>query len=243
MAIERRKPIAVQVGNLLADRIRTQHYPAGARLPSESELAEELGVSRATVRSALARLAAEGLVLRKQGDGTYVNPHIDTVPTRLGGIWDFWRMIQHSGYQPSIHTLEQAVRPATDSEVTALRLAEGAPVLTFTRIFCADGMPVVVTHSATPVALLAEPADRVRADLPLNEFMERYFHRQISYVIFDIHTHLPSATVQELLNMERQTPILALDQVFYDKANQPLFYSRGYLQDHVIRLRLVQSWE
>ncbi|MCS6845880.1 MAG: GntR family transcriptional regulator [Caldilineales bacterium] len=243
MIIERHKPVAVQVGNLLADRIRSQHYAAGSRLPSESELADELGVSRATVRSALARLAAEGLVLRKQGDGTYVNPHIDTVPTRLGGIWDFWRMIQHSGYRPSIRTLEQAVRPATEAEANALRLAAGAPVLAFTRLFCADEVPVVVTHSAAPVTLLAEPADQVRADLPLNEFMQRYFHRQISYVIFDIHTHVPSPPLRELLNMERQAPVLALDQVFYDKANQPLFYSRGYLQDTVIRLRLVQSWE
>ena len=76
MLIERPKSITTQVSDLLAERIRSQEYAPGSRLPSESDLALQLGVSRATVRSALARLATQGLVLRKQGNGTYVNAHL-----------------------------------------------------------------------------------------------------------------------------------------------------------------------
>ena len=73
MPVTRSKSIVEQVNEILRQRIHDATYQPGARLPSESELAEEFGVSRATVRTVLAKLSVEGLILRRQGDGTYVN--------------------------------------------------------------------------------------------------------------------------------------------------------------------------
>lgn len=243
LAIERRKPIAVQVSNLLAQRIHVQEYLPGSRLPSESELALELGVSRATVRSALGRLAAEGLVIRKQGDGTYVNAHIEGVATRMGGLWNFLRLIENSGYQPTIRALAKRVRPATAAEATALRLEAGSEVLTMTRLFCADGTPAIVAYGVAPTSLLLLPPDECNAELPLSEFIQRYYERQIVYAIFDVSSALANDAIASALQLERSSPLLVLEQSFYDSSNQPLFYSRGYFRDKVIRLRLVQTWE
>lgn len=243
MSVERRTPIATQVSSILAGRIHNQEYAAGSRLPSESELAAELGVSRATVRSALARLAAEGLVIRKQGDGTYVNAHIDTVPTRLGGIWNFLRLIENSGHQASIRAIAQALRRATEAEASALHLTDGDLVLAMTRLFCADGEPVILSYGAAPAKLLVTPAQQCDVELPLDNFVQRYYRRKIAYTIFDIHTTLPGESLRSLLQIRSGTPVLVLDQTFYDAANQPLFYSRGYFNDQVIRLRLVQAWD
>lgn len=243
MSIERRIPIATQVSSIISGRIHGQEYLAGSRLPSESDLAQELGVSRATVRSALGRLAAEGLVIRKQGDGTYVNAHIDSVPTRMGGIWNFLRLIEYSGYQASIRAIAQAVRAATEPEVSALRLTDGEQVLAMTRLFCADGNPVILSYGAAPIRLLVEPAEQCNAELSLDDFIQRYYRRQISYTIFDIHTTMPGETLRNVLQLESGEPVLVLDQTFYDAANQPIFYSRGYFQDKIVRLRLVQAWK
>ncbi len=111
MVIKRPQPIAEQVISLLRSRIRNREFGDG-RLPSESELATEMGVSRATIRTALAKLGTEGLVSRKQGDGTYVNQRILDVQTHLGEIWEFTRMIRARGYEPSIIPLEIVNRPA-----------------------------------------------------------------------------------------------------------------------------------
>lgn len=73
MSIIQTKSVADQVEGIAADRIRNAMYLPGSRIPSESELSDELGVSRATVRTVLAKLAVNGLIIRKQGDGTYVN--------------------------------------------------------------------------------------------------------------------------------------------------------------------------
>lgn len=242
MLVERRRSIASQATTILAERIRTQIYAPGSRLPSESELAVELGVSRASIRSALGRLAAEGLVLRKQGDGTYVNAHIEHIPTRLGGLWNFTRLIENSGYTPRIQLVTQEVRPSTALEMQVLALAEAEPALSLTRLFFADDLPVVVTHTTVPLHVLHVLPEECDGGLPLGEFVQRYHNTPISYTIFDIQAVLPDADTCQLLHCD-QAPLLKLDQVFYDRANQPIVYSEAYFQDKVIRLRLAQAWD
>ncbi|MCL4823942.1 MAG: winged helix-turn-helix domain-containing protein, partial [Anaerolineales bacterium] len=65
MHILQSKTVADQVDEILLERLREGLYPAGSRMPSEIELSDELGVSRATVRTALAKLAINGLIIRK----------------------------------------------------------------------------------------------------------------------------------------------------------------------------------
>lgn len=73
MVIERPLTIVEQASQILRKRIREGVYAPGERLPSEDELAEEMGISRTTLRAAMSALVAEGLVVRRQGAGTYVN--------------------------------------------------------------------------------------------------------------------------------------------------------------------------
>lgn len=247
MVIERRLPITSQVNMILMQRISTQEYLPGSRLPSESDLASELGVSRASIRSALGKLAAEGLVIRKQGDGTYVNAHIDRIPTRMGGMWNFLRLIENSGHSPSIRLLSQDVRAATEGEARALKLVDGEPVLALTRLYCADDIPAILTHSAAPLKLLREPIEQVHGELPVSEFVRRYYRQdvtdRITYTIFDIDATTPDAETCETLSIQLASPLLELSQVFYDRANHPVFYSQSYVRDKIIRLRLAQAWE
>ncbi|MFN2165066.1 MAG: GntR family transcriptional regulator [Anaerolineae bacterium] len=247
MVIERRRSISSQVSSALSERIRTQEYASGSRLPSESELASEFGVSRATVRSALSRLASEGLVIRRQGDGTYVNAHIDHIPTRMGGMWNFIRLIENIGRVPSIHLLDKQVRPASPVEAKALDLEAGTSVLSMARRFCADGVPVILAQSAVPLELLRVPAEECNGELPLGDFVSLYYKQDINhlitYAIFDIQAEMPEAEIRRRLEFDSTEPLLRLEQTFYDKANQPVFYSLSHLRDRLVRLRLVQAWE
>lgn len=247
MQIERRVPITSQVNAILLERIRTQEYPPGSRLPSESDLAGELGVSRASIRGALSRLAAEGLLIRKQGDGTYVNLHIDAIPTRMGAMWNFLRLIEHSGHQPTIRLVSQVARPATEPEARALALSEGEHVLALVRVFCADDIPVILAHSAAPLSLLREPVDQMHGELPVSEFVREYFRdgvtERITYTIFDINSATPDSETCRHLQLQPGLPLLELTQVFYDRANRSVFYSLSYVRDKIIRLRLAQAWE
>lgn len=242
MLIERPKSITTQVSDLLAGRIRSQEYAPASRLPSESDLAAQLGVSRATVRSALARLATQGLVLRKQGDGTYVNAHLENIPTSLGGLWNFLRLIEFSGREPSIQVLASEVRPATESEIESLALQEDDPVFFLQRVFFADEMPAILASNAIPLASLRFSPDECDGQLPIDEFVVRYCNSQIAYDIFDIGATLPDPKARAVLRLQPDQPILQLRQIFYDRQNEPLLCGSSAYNEKLLGLRLVQSW-
>ena len=173
--------------------------------------------------------------------------HIDRIPTRMGAMWNFLRLIEHSGHHPTIRLVSQVTRPATEPEARALALSEGEHVLALGRVFCADDIPVILTHSAAPLSLLREPVDQLHGDLPVSEFVRRYYREgvtdRITYTIFDINSATPDSETCEHLQLEPGMPLLELTQVFYDRANHPVFYSLSYVRDKIIRLRLAQAWE
>src|SRR2546422_7005798 len=65
-------PLYLQIAELLRTQVREGHYPPGVALPSERKLMDEYGVTRATVRNALAELRAEGLIVMERGAGAFV---------------------------------------------------------------------------------------------------------------------------------------------------------------------------
>ena len=69
------RPLYAQVREHLVERIRSGEWKPGQLIPNEFEIAAEFGVSQGTARKAISELAAEGLVLRRQGRGTFVVEH------------------------------------------------------------------------------------------------------------------------------------------------------------------------
>ena len=80
--------MAIQVANHLRRQLRLE-YAEGGRLPSENEMAAELGVSRGTVRQALAILQQEGFISRHQGLGTFANPKVLGITARIDFAYEF----------------------------------------------------------------------------------------------------------------------------------------------------------
>jgi DNA-binding GntR family transcriptional regulator len=242
MSIIRSTPVATQVNEVLRERIRTAVYIPGARLPSESDLADEFDVSRATIRTVLASMAAEGLILRKQGDGTYVNQHIQDVNTHLGGLWEFGRLIESSGYRSAIKALSVETRPATETELEQLVLQPGAEVLVLKRLFFADNNPVIFATNAIPAALIAKASDPIDGNLDIREILGRYCQKKIAFAISDVRSSLANGEVSEILMCEPGAPLLRILITFYDRDSQPLVCGESYYDDATLRLRLVQTW-
>ncbi|MEZ4512285.1 MAG: GntR family transcriptional regulator [Chloroflexota bacterium] len=242
MPIERPLSVVDQVNALLRQRIRDQLYMPGSRLPSESELAQELGVSRATVRTVLAKLAAEGLILRKQGDGTFVNQRLHEINTSLGGMLDFSQLISSSGYVPSIETRSVMWRQPTRMELEALGVGEETAVLSLSRLFFADGQPVILAQNAIPAPLFLGKQNEYDGSLPIHTFLRTYCGQEIAYAIYDIQAVLPEAEVGAMLAKASEQPLLKLTVTFYSRENRPLAWGLSYYDDARLRLRLVQAW-
>ena len=242
MFVTRPTPIVNQVDEILRERIRRGTYPPGGRLPSESELSQTFGVSRATLRTVLAKLAAEGIILRKQGDGTYVNQRLQDVNTHLGGLLDYVCLIESSGHEASIQALKMERRIATEQEKQALAIEAGDEVLAMVRLFFADRKPVILATNVIFVSFLNEDIEKIDGSLPIRVVLDRYCHQKTAYSITDIQAGLASAEVARVLNSEPSTPLLKIKSTFYNKDNHPLVFGVSDYDDRALKLRFIQTW-
>jgi GntR family transcriptional regulator len=242
MLLVQTKTVANQVDEILLERIRDETYLPGSRIPSESELSDELGVSRATIRTALAKLAANGLILRKQGDGTYVNARARDASALFGNLWDLVELIAGNGFKPSIRFLSIERRSATEKEAFALALETGDELICLRRLFYADQQPVILADNAIPASLLREPLETINGSLHIRDIFQMYFHQKISFAITDIRSGVIGTEACGYLGGEAGRAILQLQVALYGKNNLPLALGINTFDDSVLRLSLVQAW-
>ncbi|HZA05995.1 MAG TPA: GntR family transcriptional regulator [Propionibacteriaceae bacterium] len=131
----------------------------GDALPSEAELCERFGVSRMTVRQALAELTTEGLVERRRGQGTFVTA--PPVHRRPGVFLSFTEEMGRRGLRPSSRLVSAGLDSPRPDEVTDLGLAPGEQVVRVVRVRLADGVPIALEEAA----LVARLAGVLDADL------------------------------------------------------------------------------
>ena len=125
------RPLYRQVKEVLVRRIADGVWAAGGVLPSEPDIATDLGVSHGTVRKALDELAAENLVVRRQGKGTYVARHDEA---RI--LFQFFKLIPDTGERrfPDSRILGVETREADAEAARILNLRKGARVVAIERV-------------------------------------------------------------------------------------------------------------
>jgi DNA-binding GntR family transcriptional regulator len=230
--ISRSRPLAEQIRDLLQQRILREVYPPEARMPSEERLAQELNVSRATVRTAMAALAAEGLVLRKHGDGTYPAPHTLEIALHAQEAWNIERQILHSGRKPASKILSAGFRESRAEEAAKLGLQSGSRIYAIRRLFLADELPVMLASYALRSEGLKEaiPAEAVRGSLL--EFMEQFQLRQARSGVVLFKAILAEPDLAQPLQVSAGSPLLLLEANVRDETGQPLLAAWEYYLGH-----------
>ncbi len=139
-------PLHERVRVALAHDIETGHYQDTGKLPAEPELCERFGVSRITVRRAVADLEERGLVRRRQGAGTYVMDRPELFATmEIAGFSD--QLSGESGVQGRRIVRTQAIE--ANAELAArLGVDAGRPALLLDRVFTCDDVPITLDRSA-----------------------------------------------------------------------------------------------
>ena len=233
--------VRTQLEQILRGRIEQGHYAADSRLPAEHKLAEELGVSRPTLRTALARLESEGLVTRRQGDGTYVNQHAFSVDATPKSYWNFSSLIAESGRTARSQLLSVKQRFPTEAEVALYRLPADRRVVVTATLFTADGQPVI--HS-TGLLTRVDAVDPVDFDFnqPIHLVVRGFSRQEISYSISDISAAFAPRPVARQLKLAPKTPVLKFVDTFFGARNQALVHGVSYFCDEQIRMRVAHSW-
>ncbi len=158
-----------QIEQALRERIATLR--PGERLPSDSDLCAEFGVSRMTARNAMQRLAADGLIMREPGRGSFVAER--PAHRRANRLMTFTQEMLRAGRVPSSRMLTRVIRPSSTAEAESLGIPARQPVVHLRRLRQADGEPIAIESAI----LIGACADAVMtADLvhgSLHETLDR----------------------------------------------------------------------
>ena len=218
-------PLYRQIEADLRERIRGGELRPGAQVAPEPELMAAYGVSRATVRQALAGLIAEGLLEIRRGLGTYVTaPRFEHT---IGGFYSFSREIERHGLEPGTKVLGLRKEPAADLVAEALGLPAGTLVVALRRLRLAGPDPLVVETSHLPAArfpgLEAVDFARVRLyDTLMNAYGCRPTRARETF-----EPVLLTADEAALLDQRRGEPALRVDRIAFDQDDVPIEFCRS----------------
>jgi GntR family transcriptional regulator len=202
------RPLYRQVKDVLVRRIADGVWAAGGALPSEPDLAADLGVSHGTVRKALDELAAENLVVRRQGKGTYVARHDEE---RI--LFQFFKLIPDAGGRrfPDSRILGVEVREADADATRILNLRKGARVVAIERVRMLADTVCIYERIVLPKALFPGIEKR---DLPNNlyELYRAEFAVTIARATERLKAVAASRREAKHLDVAVGTPLLAVDR-------------------------------
>lgn len=151
----RRGPAYQRLRRALQHAIDNGELAAGQALPGERELGKLLDLSRVTVRKAIAGLVGDGLLVQRQGAGTFVAERIVKSFSKLTSFTDDLRA---RGLDPRSTFLERGIGEVTPDEAMALNLSPGAQVVRYYRLRIAGDIALALERTAVPQWALADPA-------------------------------------------------------------------------------------
>ena len=234
------EPLYLRVKRDIADRIAQGAWPAGTYIPSEPDLQARYRVSRTTIRKAVEELVGEGMLTIIHGMGTrVVVPRLSLKPAAL---MSFTQMMLAQGIQPGRRAEEITTMPAEAEVARNLDLATGAEVVRFSRIRTADGAPVSCNVSYLPADLFrGYDSQHLLDGESLYAQLEAAFNLIVQTTEDTFGLARADAEVAAQLELKVGEPLLLIARHGFDKADQPIEYSRTIIRSdryhHTITLR------
>ncbi|MBC3193399.1 GntR family transcriptional regulator [Pseudonocardia sp. C8] len=233
-----RPSVTASVVHVLKRRIAQGDWAAGDRMPSEPSLADELGVSRVTVRAALAQLENDGIVNRRHGSGTYVNsirPLVSSLHLNIGSD----QMITSSGRTSGIAEMSWRQEAAGQDVADRLAVEAGTPVVHLYRVRTADGVPVTVSDDYFPAEFL--PSESVTLGPSLYSFLSKVCGIDVEFGIATLTPAQAGPTLGSALGVGEDELCMVIRQVDYDADEQPVSYSVEHHLASALTFQLVRQ--
>jgi GntR family transcriptional regulator len=213
--------------------------PAGQRLPSEPDLAKQLGVSRATLREAMRSFETQGLIRRRQGSGTFVVGKVQALDSGLEVLESLETIAKRMGLEVSLSDLNIEALAADETLSAMLEVSPGTKLTRVRRVIRADSRPVAYLVDTLPEEILQAK------DLPSD------FHGSVLDFLLDRGDPLTtsranvsaigaSADVAKPLEIQRGDVLLHFHAQLFNSGGKIVDYSLsyfipGYFHFHIVR--------
>ncbi|WP_426078303.1 GntR family transcriptional regulator [Janthinobacterium sp. PSPC3-1] len=219
-------PLYQQIKALITQSLQSGEWKPGELIPSEVELAGRFKVSQGTVRKAIDELAAENLVMRRQGKGTFVSTHHEA-----RAHFRFLRLVPDEGvpHYPESKFIEVKRVRAPADVARLMELKSGDAVIFIKRVQYFDGVPTVLEELWLPGLIFKGlTAERlVEYKGPMYGLFETEFGTRMIRASEQIRAVCADAGAAHLLNVEAGTPLLSSERVSFTYGDKPVELRRG----------------
>jgi GntR family transcriptional regulator len=220
------QPLYQQIKTLITQSLISGEWGPGDGIPSEMELAARFRVSQGTVRKAVDELAADNILVRRQGKGTFVATHAErNVKLR------FLRLVAADGSkEPLDNSLLDCVRSKANAYIAGLlNIRTGSAVIEIRRLLLFSGQPLILDHIILPAASFkGVTAERI---VEYNGSMYRMYETLHGLRMVRAEERLTAVgaapDVAKALDIDRGTPLLSIERVSYTYGDKPMEWRLG----------------
>ncbi|MEX3581967.1 MAG: GntR family transcriptional regulator [Burkholderia sp.] len=220
-------PLYQQIKALITQGLESGEWKPGEIIPSEVELAARYKVSQGTVRKAIDELAADNLLVRRQGKGTFVATHSEE-----RAQFRFLRLLAEDGVaHPHVSRLLECRRTGAPAEIARqLDLKPADPVVQVRRMLEFDGVATVLDEICLPGAMFRGLSfDRLSEYKgPLYAMFESEFGTRMIRATEKVRAVAAEPAVAKLLSVSEEFPLLSVERVSYTYGDRPVEVRRGW---------------
>jgi GntR family transcriptional regulator len=212
----------------------------GMRLPSEPELAKELGVSRATLREAMRTFETQGLIRRKQGSGTYVTHPSAVFESGLEVLESIETLAKRINLAVAVGEGKVEIREGLPEEVEAFNLSGDCEVIQVSRVILAENRPVAYLIDILPKDILTPEEMKNHPIGSVLDFLLQRGTPQLLTSRTEINAVTASSDLARKMGIQRGDVLLCFNAFLFTNSGRVAdvshsYFLPGYFHFHVVR--------
>lgn len=235
------RPLYIRAEEALTALLESNAYQPGDQLPPEPELAQQLGISRSTLREAMRTFEERGLITRRQGVGTFVSQSSPLIiESGLETLESVDTLVRRRGMVIQTRDLQIEEKPATRDLAYALEVAEGSLLTIVTRTQVAAGQPVAYMVDALPTSIVSAEGMRVGFQGSVFDYLLERSDLTLAHARADILPICADEHQSARLDLEPGTVLLLLEETLYLITGEIIGFSRNYFVPEFFKFHVVR---
>jgi GntR family transcriptional regulator len=236
-----RVSLSQQAQHYLRGLIDAGSYRPGDRLPSQADLAAQLGISRLTLREALLGLEQEGVILLRHGIGTFVSPsYRHRLESGLERLESILELAARQGFRLTCVDLQVTRQPADQELALVLRVPVSTPLTRVGRTLQAGAQPVAYMIDVTPGSILAPEEIGPAFDGSVLNFLKRKPDVHLAHAVAGIRAISAGPELGSRLKVEPGQALQLLEETLFGRDGTPVGFSRNYFVPDFFQFRVVR---
>jgi GntR family transcriptional regulator len=234
------RPLYVQTAEEIERLIERDGLATGDRLPAEAQLAEQLGVSRSTIREALRELELRGRIERAHGRGTMV-ASVAPIVTGLPVLESLESLAERQGWRCGTESVRIEQVPLPAEMAGLLEIPAGAPATYLSRVKTRDWHPIARMETWCAADLLGTGELRARFKSSITELLlVSDGGLKLDYAVAQVSAAAADDETASALHVPPGSPLVVLAELFYATPARPLCYSRNSFVPDSIQLEVMR---